>query len=56
LVPGPHGGLLEELGEPEKEMTRKAKGSQGNCGAKSEFFVVNVLYDTYCDRGFTERF
>jgi hypothetical protein len=29
------GGLLEELGEPEKEMTRKAKISQGNRGAKS---------------------
>jgi hypothetical protein len=35
LVPGPHGGLMEELGEPEKEMTRKAKGREGNCGAKS---------------------
>jgi hypothetical protein len=28
-------GLFEELGDPEKEMTRKAKGSQGNRGAKS---------------------
>ena len=28
------GGLLEELSEPEEEMTRKANGSQGNRGAK----------------------
>ena len=37
------GGLLEELSEPEEEMTRKANGSQGNRGAKkAEIFVVNV--------------
>jgi hypothetical protein len=38
------GGLLEELGEPEKEMTRKAKGSQGNRGAKSEIFCCKCNY------------
>jgi hypothetical protein len=27
------GGSLAELGEPEKEMARKAKGSQGNRGS-----------------------
>jgi hypothetical protein len=44
LVLGPHGGLLEELGDPEKEMTRKAKGSQGNRGAKSESFCCKCTY------------
>jgi hypothetical protein len=34
VVLRPHGGLLE-LGEPEKGMTRKAKGSQGNRDAKN---------------------
>jgi hypothetical protein len=38
------GGLLEELGEPEKEMTRKAKGSQGNRGAKSLNFCCKRSY------------
>ena len=37
-------GLLEGLGEPEKEMTRKAKGSQGNRGAKSESFCCECTY------------
>jgi hypothetical protein len=37
-------GLLEELGEPEKEMTRKEKGRQGNRGAKSESFCCKRNY------------
>ena len=28
------GGLLEELSEPEEEMTRRTKGRQGNRGTK----------------------
>jgi hypothetical protein len=36
--------LLEELSEPEKEMTRKAKGSQGNRGANSLIFCCIFIY------------
>jgi hypothetical protein len=44
MLPGSHGGLLEELRKPDEEMTRKPKGRQGNRGAKqgAEIFVDNV--------------
>jgi hypothetical protein len=38
------GGLLEEPSEPEEEMTRKPKGTQGNRRAKTtKFFFVEYV-------------
>ena len=45
-------GLLEELGEPEEEITRKPKNRQGNRDAKRRSYadaiavLLNILRDT----------
>ena len=36
MAPGPHGGLLEEVVEPEGEETRRPKSRQGNRGPKNK--------------------
>jgi hypothetical protein len=41
-VPGPQGGLLEELSEPEKEMTRKAKAQAAKARRKSSDFLLQM--------------
>jgi hypothetical protein len=38
------GGLLEELSEPAKEMTRRQKAVRGNRGAKSSNFYCICNY------------